>query len=81
MLPLGADRDRAAGNACSKELKEPLGGGGGGVVEGGGGGGVVDGGGGGGVVDGGGGVLPPAVTVAVTGMRHVVEMPGPDCPM
>jgi hypothetical protein len=63
-----------------------VGGGGGGVVDGGGGGGVVEGGGGGGVVEvggggGGGGVLPAAVTVAVTGMRHVVDTPGPDCPM
>jgi hypothetical protein len=70
-------------------VKEPLGGGGGGVVDGGGGGvvegggGVVDGG-GGGVVEGGGGggeVVPLAVTVAVTGIRHVVETPGPDWPI
>lgn len=84
--PLAADKDKAAGKACNNGLKDPLGGGGGGVVDGGGGGGVVEGGGGGGVVEvggggGGGGVLPAAVTVAVTGMRHVVDTPGPDCPM
>jgi hypothetical protein len=61
-----------------------VGGGGGGVVEGGG-GGVVDGGGGGGVVlegggGGGGGVVPVAVTVVVTGIRQVVDTPGPACP-
>ena len=61
------------------------GGGGGGVVEGGG-GGVVDGGGGGGVVlegggGGGGGVVPVAVTVVVTGIRQVVDTPGPACPI
>ena len=81
VAPLGADSERAAGKAWSNGFSEPLGGGGGvvagggGVVEGGGGGGVVEGGGGG--VEGG-GVLPAAVTVAVTGIRQVVDTPGPD---
>jgi hypothetical protein len=71
-------------------VSEPLGGGGGGVVEGGGGGGVVEGGGGGGVVDGGGGggvaeggggVVPAARTVVVTGIFNRVDVPPPDSPM
>jgi len=91
VFPFAVVSDSADGNACSMGVKEPVGGGGGGVVEGGGGGGVVDGGGGGGVVEGGGGgvvdggggggVVPAAVTVVVTGMRQVVETPGPDCPI
>ena len=85
VLPFAAVSARADGKAWSKGVNDPVGGGGGGVVEGGGGGGVVDGGGGGvveggGVVDGG-GVVPTAVTVVVTGMRQVVETPGPDCPI
>jgi len=90
VFPFAAVSDSAAGNALSKGVNDPVGGGGGGVVDGGG-GGVVAGGGGGGVVDGGGGgvveggggggVVPAAVTVVVTGMRQVVETPGPDCPM
>ena len=85
VLPFAAVSDRADGKAWSKGVNDPVGGGGGGVVECGGGGGVVDGGGGGvveggGVVDGG-GVVPTAVTVVVTGMRQVVETPGPDCPI
>ncbi len=72
-MPFAAVSDSAAGNALSKGVNDPVGGGGGGVVDGGGGG--VGGGGGGG------GVVPAAVTVVVTGMRQVVETPGPDCPM
>ena len=84
--PFGADSDSPAGKAWISGVKDPLGGGGGGVA----GGGVAAGGGGGGVVEGGGevvegggdgGALPAAVTVAVTGMRQVVDTPGPDCPM
>ena len=89
VLPFTALIDSPEGNACKSGVSDPVGGGGGGVA---GGGGVVDGGGGGGVVDGGGGVVeggggggggvvPAAVTVAVTGMRQVVDTPGPDCPM
>ncbi len=68
--PLAADKDKAAGKACNNGLKDPLGGGGGGVVDGGGGGGVVEGGGGGGVV-------PAARTESETGMRNVWEPLGP----
>ena len=87
LLPCGTVIESADGKACNMGVNELVaGGGGGGVVEGGGGGGVVEGGGGGGVVvegDGGGGgaVVPAAVTVVVTGMRYVVDTPGPDCPM
>ena len=88
VFPFAAVSESADGNAWSKGVNDPVGGGGGGVVAGGGGGGVVAGGGGvieggGGVVDGGGGggVVPAAVTVVVTGMRHVVDTPGPDCPI
>jgi hypothetical protein len=91
VFPLAAVSESADGNAWSMGVREPLGGGGGGVVEGGGGGGVVEGGGGGGVVEGGGGgvaeggggggVVPAAVTESATGIRHVVDTPGPDSPM
>ena len=84
--PLEADKDNAAGNACSNGRNDPVGAGGGGVAAGGDGGVAAGGGGGvaagGGVVagggGGGGGVELAAVTVAVTGIRQVVETPGPD---
>ena len=87
VFPFAAVSASADGNAWSKGVREPVGAGGGGVVDGGGGGVVAGGGGvvegGGGVVEGGGGggVVPAAVTVVVTGMRHVVDTPGPDCPI
>ena len=87
VLPFAAVSESADGKAWSMGVNEPVGGGGGGgVVEGGGGGGVADGGGGGGVVlggggGGGGGVVPVAVTVVVTGIRQVVDTPGPACPI
>ena len=86
VLPFAAVSESAEGKAWSMGVSEPVGGGGGGVVEGGGGGGVVEGGGGGGVVlegcgGGGGGVVLVAVTVVVTGIRQVVDTPGPACPI
>ena len=85
VLPFGTVIESADGKAWSKGVNEPVGGGGGGVVEGGGGGGVVEGGGGGVVLEGGGGggggVVLVAVTVVVTGIRQVVDTPGPACPI
>ena len=81
MLPFGTVIESADGKAWSKGVNEPVGGGGGGVVEGGGGGGVVEGGGGGVVLEGGGGggggVVPVAVTLSATGMRRVCDPLGP----
>ena len=83
VLPFAAVSASADGKAWSMGVSEPVGGGGGGVVDGGG-GGVVDGGGvvegGGGVVDGGGGggvALPLARTDSETGMRKVCDPFGP----
>ena len=90
VLPFAAVSESAGGKACSMGVKEPVGGGGGGVVVEGGGGGVVDGGGGGGVMlEGGGGggmvegggVVPAAMTVVVIGIRKSVETPSPDSPI
>ena len=79
VLPFATVSDRADGKAWSKGVNEPVGAGGGGVVDGGG-GGVVAGGGGGGVVEGGGGggvALPLARTESETGIRNVCDPLGP----
>jgi hypothetical protein len=85
VFPFAVLSESAEGKAWSMGVSEPVGGGGGGVVEGGGGGGVVEGGGGGVVLEGGGGggggVVLVAVTVVVTGIRQVVDTPGPACPI
>ena len=80
-MPFAAVSASADGNAWSKGVREPVGAGGGGVVDGGGGGVVAGGGGvvegGGGVVDGGGVVVPFARTERDTGIRNVWEPLGP----